>query len=55
MDIFGEIHASGNTVVLVTHEEDIARHALRIIRLRDGRIDDQSADSKPAVDNSPLV
>lgn len=55
MDIFSEIHASGNTVVLVTHEEDIARHALRIIRLRDGRIDDQSADSKPAIDNSPLV
>lgn len=55
MDIFSEIHASGNTVVLVTHEEDIARHALRIIRLRDGRIDDQSADSKQAIDNSPLV
>src|SRR6476469_1442384 len=36
MDIFGKIHASGNTVVLVTHEEDIANHAHRIIRLRDG-------------------
>lgn len=36
MDIFGQIHSSGNTVVLVTHEEDIAHHAHRIIRLRDG-------------------
>jgi putative ABC transport system ATP-binding protein len=36
MDIFGSIHNSGNTVVLVTHEEDIANHARRIIRLRDG-------------------
>ncbi|MBD0284077.1 MAG: ABC transporter ATP-binding protein [Bacteroidota bacterium] len=39
MEIFGNIHASGNTVVLVTHEEDIATHAHRIIRLRDGIIE----------------
>lgn len=39
MDIFGNIHGSGNTVVLVTHEEDIANHAHRIIRLRDGLIE----------------
>ncbi len=39
MQLFGEIHASGNTVILVTHEEDIARHAHRIVRLRDGRIE----------------
>jgi putative ABC transport system ATP-binding protein len=36
MDIFEQIHAAGNTVVLVTHEEDIATHAHRIIRLKDG-------------------
>ncbi|HVG12991.1 MAG TPA: ABC transporter ATP-binding protein [Flavisolibacter sp.] len=36
MDIFGKIHGAGNTVVLVTHEEDIANHAYRIIRLKDG-------------------
>lgn len=39
MDIFGQIHAGGNTVVLVTHEEDIAEHARRIIRLRDGVVE----------------
>lgn len=39
MDIFGDIQSRGNTVVLVTHEEDIANHAHRIIRLRDGVIE----------------
>ncbi|MFM2362472.1 MAG: ABC transporter ATP-binding protein [Sphingobacteriales bacterium] len=39
MDIFGSIQAAGNTVVLVTHEEDIANHAHRIVRLRDGLIE----------------
>ncbi|TMI74013.1 MAG: ABC transporter ATP-binding protein [Bacteroidetes bacterium] len=39
MDIFGKIHSEGNTVVLVTHEEDIAKHAHRIVRLRDGIIE----------------
>ncbi|MBO9198930.1 ABC transporter ATP-binding protein [Niastella sp. MAH-29] len=39
MQIFGEIQAAGNTVVLVTHEEDIANHAHRIVRLRDGLIE----------------
>ncbi len=39
MSIFDEIQSRGNTVILVTHEEDIARHARRIIRLRDGLVD----------------
>jgi putative ABC transport system ATP-binding protein len=39
MDIFDKIHAKGNTVVLVTHEEDIAEFAHRVIRLRDGIIE----------------
>lgn len=39
MDIFGKIQSEGNTVVLVTHEEDIAHFAHRIIRLRDGVIE----------------
>jgi len=39
MNLFDEIHAAGNTVILVTHEEDIAEHAHRVIRLRDGVIE----------------
>jgi putative ABC transport system ATP-binding protein len=39
MDIFGKIQADGNTLILVTHEEDIAEHAHRIIRLKDGVIE----------------
>lgn len=39
MNLFDEIHANGNTVILVTHEEDIAEHAKRVIRLRDGIIE----------------
>lgn len=39
MDIFGGIHANGNTVILVTHEEDISGYAHRIVRLRDGVIE----------------
>jgi putative ABC transport system ATP-binding protein len=39
MKLFGDIHAQGNTVILVTHEEEIAEYAHRIIRLRDGLIE----------------
>lgn len=39
MDIFEAIHKAGNTVILVTHEEDIAKFAKRVIRLRDGLIE----------------
>lgn len=39
MKIFDKIHSEGNTVILVTHEEDIARYAHRIIRLKDGLIE----------------
>ena len=42
MGLFDEIHAQGNTVILVTHEEDIAEHAHRIIRLRDGVIENDT-------------
>jgi putative ABC transport system ATP-binding protein len=50
MDIFGAIQAQGNTVVLVTHEEDIAAHAHRVVRLRDGLIEnDRSTRVKEAV------
>jgi putative ABC transport system ATP-binding protein len=50
MEIFGHIHAGGNTVVLVTHEEDIADHAHRIIRLRDGIVESDRKNERILVD-----
>jgi len=47
MNLFGEIHRRGNTMILVTHEEDIARHAHRIIRLKDGLIDSDVVNEHP--------
>ncbi len=38
MGLFEEIHEKGNTIIIVTHEEDIAQHAHRIVRVRDGKI-----------------
>lgn len=46
MQLFDEIHQRGNTIILVTHEEDIARHAQRIIRLRDGMIESDTVQNK---------
>ena len=39
MALFARLHESGNTIILVTHEPDIAQHAHRVIRLRDGKIE----------------
>jgi putative ABC transport system ATP-binding protein len=39
MDLFSSIQAAGNTVILVTHEEDIAAHAKRIVRIKDGLVE----------------
>lgn len=49
MRLFDEIHAAGNTVILVTHEEDIALHAHRIVRLRDGIIESDVKNETIAV------
>lgn len=46
MDIFGKIQEAGNTVVLVTHEEDIAAYAKRVIRLRDGLVETDKLNEK---------
>lgn len=46
MALFEEIHAAGNTVIIVTHEEDIAAHTKRVVRLRDGVVaKDQEQDA----------
>jgi len=45
MTLFDDIYAAGNTVIMVTHEEDIAAHAKRVIRLRDGIIESDTFNS----------
>lgn len=47
MDLFDQLHSKGNTIVMVTHEEDIARYAHRIIRLRDGLIESDTVNPNP--------
>jgi putative ABC transport system ATP-binding protein len=50
MNIFAQIHDEGNTVVLVTHEEDISNYAKRVIRLRDGVLEsDKRKDAASVV------
>ena len=46
MRLFDEIYRGGNTVIVVTHEEDIAAYAHRVIRLRDGRIESDTENTK---------
>ncbi len=47
MSLFDEIHRKGNTIIVVTHEEDIARHARRIIRLLDGEVESDTVNENP--------
>jgi putative ABC transport system ATP-binding protein len=47
MALFNDIHQGGNTVILVTHEEDIAQHAHRIVRLRDGVLETDEVNAEP--------
>ncbi|WP_282189216.1 ABC transporter ATP-binding protein [Maribellus sp. YY47] len=47
MKLFADIHRKGNTLVMVTHEEDIARHAHRIIRLKDGEVESDIINENP--------
>jgi putative ABC transport system ATP-binding protein len=45
MGLFHELNAAGRTIIMVTHDEDVAGHAKRIVRVKDGRIVDDSAKS----------
>ncbi len=47
MELFEDIHAQGNTIIMVTHEEDIAQYAHRIIRLRDGLVESDIRNENP--------
>lgn len=47
MNLFEEIYQQGNTIIVVTHEEEIARHARRIVRLRDGLIESDEVNPNP--------
>ncbi|HOJ05846.1 MAG TPA: ABC transporter ATP-binding protein [Bacteroidota bacterium] len=49
MQLFSELHKQGNTIILVTHEEDIAEHAHRIVRLFDGKLASDQAVANPKV------
>jgi len=50
MRLFSQIHRNGNTIILVTHEEDISRYAHRIIRLRDGMVESDKANPNIRID-----
>ncbi len=52
MAIFEKIHSAGNTIILVTHEPDIAEYAHRIIRLRDGLVENDEQNSNPRRNSS---
>ena len=55
MEILDKIHDDGNTVVLVTHEEDISGFAHRVIRLRDGIIESDKLNSHPTLIAPPVA
>ena len=47
LDMIGRLHADGGTVVLITHEHDVAKRANRIVRLRDGQIIEDRRTDRP--------
>lgn len=55
MDLFGKLHSSGNTIVLVTHEEDIAAYSHRVVRLLDGRISSDEKQEPRRIASSTVI
>ncbi|WP_281280773.1 ABC transporter ATP-binding protein [Fodinibius sediminis] len=55
MMLFEELYRMGNTILLVTHEDDIAEHARRIIRLRDGKIESDTKVDTPALEHLDIA
>lgn len=55
MALMEELHLNGNTIILVTHEEEVANHAHRIIRIRDGMIDEDYASKKKVVQSEDII
>jgi len=54
LELFDRLHQEGQTIIIVTHEEHVARHAKRIIQMRDGRIySDLPREQDPAYKNTP--
>lgn len=51
MRLFEELHRQGNTLLVVTHEEDIAQHARRILRLRDGKLEQDTRVAQPTLEH----
>ncbi|MGW8122280.1 ABC transporter ATP-binding protein [Roseivirga echinicomitans] len=51
MDLFAKLHDAGNTIIMVTHEDDIAQYSHRIIRMRDGLIESDTINENPTRGN----
>ena len=51
MDLFADLHDKGNTIIMVTHEDDIAHYAHRVVRLRDGLVETDTLNAEPTRGN----